>query len=306
MRSAMVSGASGFIGSYLTKRLLEEGVKVYGIGTSRKKLDDLRFEGDFVPIVADFRSYDSLERYIDDEEIDVFYHMAWEGGFTSALKDHKLQYKNSKAACDAIVSASKMKSVKKFVYAGTVNQMEIYQFLYKDDFIPRNNWVYASTKVAADMICRTLAYNYGMEYCCALIPLLYGVGNASPQLINIVIKNCYSGTPSKLIKGDNKYDIVHVSDVVEGLYRIGTTGKNMRSYYIGHRSLNTFREVVENIRDAINPEAELKFGEYPESLNLDYSSIDLECLYKDTGFECGADFVETIREQADWLKTIGF
>ena len=80
----------------------------------------------------------------------------------------------------------------------------------------------------------------------------------------------------------------------------------MKSYYIGHRELKTFREVVTQIRDAINPDAELRFGEYKDSLNMDYSYTDLDELYNDTGFQCEADFVKTIREQAEWLKSINY
>ena len=80
----------------------------------------------------------------------------------------------------------------------------------------------------------------------------------------------------------------------------------MRSYYIGHRKLRTFREIVTEIRDVINPDAELRFGEYEDSLNMDYSYTDLDALYNDTGFECKADFAKTIAEQAQWLKSIGF
>lgn len=304
MKTVVVTGATGFIGQYLTKELLAKGIKVYGIGTDIRKLTTTGFGENFIPIVADFRVYKSLARYID-EEIDVFYHLAWQGGFTEALKDYSLQLDNARAACDALVSATEMKC-KKFVYAGTVNEIEINQFMNNERFEPRNTCIYASAKVAADMICRTLAHNAGMEFCSALIPLPYGIGNDSRQLINTVIKNCYTGQPSKLITGNNQYDIAHISDVSRALYCIGESGKTMKSYYIGHRELKTFREVVTQIRDAINPEAELRFGEYKDSLNMDYSYTDLDELYNDTGFQCEADFVKTIREQAEWLKSINY
>ena len=304
MKTAVITGATGFIGEYLTKELLEKGIKVYGIGTDVRKLNALGLKENFIPIVADFRVFNSLDKYIDDE-IDVFYHMALQGGFTTALKDYTLQFDNARAACDALMSASNLKC-KKFVYAGTVNEIEINQFMNNERFEPRNTCIYASAKVAADMICRTLAHNAGMEYCSALIPLPYGIGNDSRQLINTVIKNCYTGQPSKLITGENQYDIAHISDVTKALYYIGLSGKTMKSYYIGHRHLKKFKEIVTEIRDAINPKAELRFGEYQDSLNMDYSYTDLDALYNDTGFECEADFAQTIREQAEWLKSINF
>ena len=154
------------------------------------------------------------------------------------------------------------------------------------------------------MICRTLAYNAGIGYCSALIPLPYGVGNDSRQLINTVIKNCYTGQPSKLITGNNQYDIAHISDVARGIVAIGEKGINLRSYYIGHRTLRTFREIVTEMRDAINPDAELRFGEYEDSLNMDYSNTDLDALYNDTGFECEADFERGFRLGAAFMLDV--
>ena len=305
MKKVIVSGATGFIGSYLVRELINHDIIVYGIGTDIAKLESMNFGKNFIPVTADFRVYDSLDRQIKDSDIDVFYHMAWMGGFTTALKDYSLQFTNAKAACDALCSAVKI-ACKKFVFAGTVNEIEINQFMNNERFIPRGTCIYASVKVAADMISKTLAWQNKLNYCSALIPLPYGVGNNSPQLINTVIKNCYEGKPSKLIEGNNKYDIVHISDIARALYLIGEKGHNMSNYYIGHRNLRTFREIVCNIRDVINKDAELRFGEYEDSLNMDYSYTDLDALYRDTGFECTADFAQTIREQAEYLKSINF
>ena len=156
------------------------------------------------------------------------------------------------------------------------------------------------------MILKTICYNNNIFYNSALIPLPYGVGNNSPQLFNILIKNCYNNLPTKLIEGNNQYDCVHISDVAKGIAAIGNLGKNMKSYYIGHRKIKTFREVVTEIRNIINPNARLLFGEYKDSLNMDYSLANIDDLYDDTGFECTADLKSTILETANWLKEIDF
>lgn len=302
---AVVTGASGFIGSYLVNELTKNGYTVYGVGTSIEKLRNKKFGAQFIPIEATFEEYEKIYDHLSNEEIDIFYHLAWQGGFTDALSDYALQFMNAKAACDAMVAAQKI-GCKKFVFAGTVNEIEIKQFMNNENFVPRNTCIYASAKMAADMICKTLAHKDEIQYCSALIPLPYGVGNASRQLINVLIKNCYENKPTKLIEGNNQYDIAHIDDVARALRLIGEKGKNYRSYYIGHRKLRKFKEIVTEIRDVINPEAELRFGEYMDSLNMDYSLIDLDALYRDTGFECRAKFNETIQEQAEYLRRIGF
>ena len=303
-KTAIVTGATGFIGSYLVRYLLKNKYTVIGIGRDREKLESFMDEEKFIPLIAGFEKYENLDKLVRINDIDIFFHMAWEGGFTDSLRDYNLQFNNAKAACDAISSAIKLKC-RKFVYAGTTNEIEINQFINNKNFIPRNACIYASCKVAADMICRTLAYEK-IEYNSCLIPLPYGIGNNSKQLINVLIKNCMDGKPTRLIQGDNLYDIAHIDDIIKAIYIIGENGHNMKSYYIGHRELRTFKEICENIRDIINPAAPLLFGEYDDSLNMDYNYTDVNALYNDTGFECRSNLKKTIKEQAEWLKQIGY
>ena len=83
-------------------------------------MDDLRY--------LTFDEYIKLPEIISERDIEVFYHFAWAGGFTTAIKDYKLQMMNAGYAGDAITAAHTM-GAKKFVYANTYNQYEIVNFL---------------------------------------------------------------------------------------------------------------------------------------------------------------------------------
>ena len=107
-----------------------------------------------------------------------------------------------------------------------------------------------------------------------------------------------------MVEGKNIYDLVYIGDIVDAFIAIGERGKNQREYYVGHRKLKTFRELIIDIRNIIAPNVELKFGEYEDYQNIDYSMINLEALYNDTGFECKADFEKTIKDTAKWVKTL--
>lgn len=298
MKKVIITGATGFIGMHLSNLLLERDYIVYGIGRNEEKMKKLEHPN-FIPVFADFSQYKDLKNMINDE-IDMFFHLAWEGGFTTAFKDYSLQLNNAKYACDAIMSAIEI-GAKKFIFGGTVNEIEIKQYLHNTEYKPRYTCVHAASKVAGDMICRTLANNNNIEYCSALIPMPYGVGNKSPQVVNVLMKNCFNGDDTKLITGDNLYDVVHVKEIALALLAIGEYGHNMTSYYAGHTELKTFKQNMIEIRDAINLESKLLFGEYPEALNLDYGLIDIMALKRDSGFVCKAnnkeDFIETVK----WL-----
>ncbi len=301
MKKAIITGANGFLGGALAKKLLRSGCKVIAVGTDGQQLLHLTEYGECTPVIAAFEEYEKLPEMICDREIDVFYHFAWAGGFTEAIRDYKLQMSNAGYAGDALVAAHKIRA-RKFVYANTYNQLEIANFLTSETFEPRYTCIYSAGKTAASLICRTLAYNLGIKYSGALVPMPYGEYNYSKQLVNVVIASLNNRTAPKLVEGNNLYDLVYIDDIASAFVAIGERGLDMKEYYVGHRKLKTFKEWMIQARDCIAPDVELKFGEYKDNQQIDYSKIDLDELFRDTGFECTADFSETMKRTAQWVK----
>ena len=300
MKKVIITGAGGFIGGALTQKLIDKNITVYGVDISENMLKKFGGYKNFIPIIADFSRYENLHEMIKDE-IDVFYHLAWQGVFGEAFKNYELQLNNTKYACDALVQAIKIKA-KKFVFAGTYNEFEIHNIAFSDSIDPRYTCIYASAKFAGDMMCKTIANQNGINYSSALVSMAYGEGNRSNMLANVLIDSFNNGIRPKLIEGNNLYDFVYIDDVANAYVAIGEKGHNLKSYYVGHRKLKTFREWVTEIKDIIAPEMQLVFGEYSDSQTIDYSKIDLNALYNDTGFECKSDFKESILKTAEWLK----
>ena len=303
MKKAIVTGAGGFIGGALTEFLLDKGITVYGVDISQKSLKHHTNRDNFVPVIADFTKYSQLHEMIGDNDIDVFYHFARQGGYGAAFKDYRLQLNNSIADCDAISEAIKI-GCKKFVFAGTVNEYEMNTYISENYFEPRYTYIYSAVKQVSEAICKTIAHNNGIKYCAGRIAMAYGEGfKSSTSLPNVVISNLLSNTPCKLIEGKNLYDMIYIDDIARAFYAIGERAHNMKSYYVGHRQTGTFREIIEKIADILNPDCPLLFGEYPDSPSgVDYNNIDTDALYRDTGFECTSDFKESILKTAKWLK----
>ena len=300
MTRAVVTGATGFIGHALTEKLLAQGVEVAAVGRDEQKLNELYSHGAKTFRVS-FEDYVRLAEIIGGWEPDVFYHCAFSGGFGgAALRDYSLQLGNAKHACDAVVSALKM-GTKKFVLASTVNAVELRSLIEDETVFPRYTCIYSVGKLAAEIMGKTLARNGNMAFSTALIAMPYGEGNPARTLPNIVMEQLSEGIQPHLIEGNNLYDLVYIDDVAAGLFAVGEHGRENRDYYIGHRKLRTFKAWMTQLRDILSPETELGFGEYPDAPALNYGYIDLDALYRDTGFECQADFAESIRCTAAWL-----
>lgn len=301
MKKVIITGTTGFFGSSLTRELLSAGTKVIGVDVDTPKMNEFKDDPNFTSVIAEFSDYEDLPQYIQDKDVDVFFHLAWAGGFTTAIRDYKLQMSNAGYAGDALVAAHKI-GAKKFVYANTYNQHEIINFLESETFEPRYTCIYSTGKTAASLICRTLAHNLGITYSGALIPMPYGENNYSKQLVNVVINNLNNGVSPKLVEGDNLYDLVYIQDIVNSLIAIGEKGHNRKEYYVGHRKLKTFKEWMIEIRDVIAPDIDLKFGEYKDNQQINYEKIDLDALYRDTGWECKYELKDQIAQTAAWVK----
>ena len=300
MKKVIVTGAGGFIGGALTEFLLNKGVTVYGVDISEKSFARHKGKDGFIPIIADFTKYEHLHEMIKDD-IDVFYHFAWQGVFGEPFKDYRLQLSNAASAGDAITEAVKI-GCKKFVFAGTYNEIEVADFIDMSGQNPRYTCIYSAAKTAAEIICKTIAANSGIEYSAGLTSMSYGENNRSMMLANVVLKQLVNGESPKLIEGNIPYDFIYIDDISRAFYAIGESGKHLKSYYIGHRKLKLFKEWLTEIGKIVNPTVELKFGAYPDDASRNYDKIDLDALYNDTGFECQSDFRESILKTAAWVK----
>lgn len=212
-----------------------------------------------------------------------------------------MQLNNSKYACELLMQC-KIINVKKFVFISSCNEYEINDILNDYDVEPRFTCIYGASKLATDIICKTLANNYEIEYNSGLICMIYGENNKSKMLPNIIIDQLNNNISPNLVDGNNLYDLIYIDDVVEAFIAIGEKGKNLKSYYVGNRNLRTFKELLTDIGNFINPNVTLNFGAYNDTRNFNYSKINLDELYNDTGFECKSDFKESILKTAEWLK----
>ena len=300
MKRVIITGASGFIGKTLTTALLEKGVEVWAIVRHAEKMADIKSE--ILHIVeADFDHYEQLSEQIETRGFDACFHLAWNGTWGEPFKDYTLQLKNAKYACDMMVQSAKLQCLR-FILVSSIVQLETQKYMLSDVGHPRFSCIYGTAKNTAAMLCRIEAEQLGIGWNTAILSSVYGIGDQSGMIENVLIQHFLAGTPPKLASGENYYDCTYVEDAVSGLIAIAERGAFNRTYYVGHRQLQTFREIVCEVRDALAPGMKLRFGEYPGTMPLDYSLIDVDALYNDTGFEPHVSLREGILKTAKWLK----
>lgn len=296
MKTAIVTGAGGFIGGALTEFLLDKGIAVYGVDISEEALERHNGKLKFHPILADFTKYTCLPEMIGDRDIDLFYHFAWQG-YGKDTQNFDVQIENvigTERACEA---AAKL-FCKKFVFACSSYEYQKNEVGDKTGYCS----IYGAAKTASKAFARTTAHRAGMAFCGAIFTNVFGVGDRSNRSSNSIIRQLLRGEDLRSTKGYALYDWSYIDDVVGGLYAVGEKGIDGKEYYVGSNRLRPFRDIITEVRDILAPKAKINFGAFADTAYVDYTGIDIYELYRDTGFYPSCDFRESVLKTANWLK----
>lgn len=301
MKSAIVTGANGFIGKALCRTLLANGIKTCAIVRRPETMEELSELENMTVIKGDITDIASIGKCLEKGVYEVFYHFAWIGTSGKVLTDEAVQIKNIQYTCDMLRLAEEL-NCKKFIFAGTINELELLPLYKADMFVPRPASIYGISKLTCDFMCKTLAANMNINYNTAIIGSCFGPGDMSWRIHNNFIKGMLEGVQPKLVTGEVWHDWVFIDDVAEMLLAIGNRSVNLKNYYIGHRELRMLKDILCEVRDILCEGLDLKFGEITDNFKIDYSLVDLNAVYEDTGYECKTDFATAILKTAEWVN----
>lgn len=297
MKKVIITGASGFIGKALTKRLLEENVQVFALVRNENKIQDLTCYKNLHVINADMSEYKNLPNLIKERNFDTFFHLAWDGTFNYEYRNYTKQLLSAIYTCDALIS-SKILNTKKFVFTSSVNQ---YTKFNETNITNRD--IYSIATKSAWVSCCSLSKDLMMDFSTIALAMPFGEGNFFKTIPNVLIFNLLNNKSPKLVEGKSLFDLIYIEDVVDGMISVAKFGKSHKTYYLGNRKLKTFKELISDVGNILNPNVKLLFGEYKSEFDIDYSDLDLEALYNDTSFEPKVPLEQSILKTANWLKS---
>ncbi len=292
MQRVLVTGASGFLGKALVENLLENGIEVYAVVHSKE--NSLAIEhGNLTVLACAMQHINSLSERIHGN-IDVCYHLAWEGTSGRLRGDYSIQMANVSSSC-ALIETCKKLGCKKMIFASTIMIYE-YEKVRQCGRIPGESSFYSIAKKTAGDMMRILCKKYQISYACVLISNVFGPGEKSARLVNTIIRRLLKGEEVELTEGKQQYDFIYIKDAVAALYYVGKSNFGRKEYYIGSTQPKPLREYLLIIGKKMGKEHLLKFGKIPFdiSTSLAYTEFDMFGLYKETGFQRNITFEEGI------------
>lgn len=308
MKIALVTGANGFVGRAVTQRLVEDNYYVYALVRKASIVDKSLLNSKSIKIVyCDMSEYSNLENIIDlnKEEIDVFFHFAWEGSAGKKREDEIIQLHNIKYSCDAVRSAKRL-HIKKFIFASSIMEYEIGK-LMRTEKMPGKETVYCTAKMAANYMSRTIAASVGIEYISAVISNIYGPGEYSSRLINSSIAKMLNGEHISFTAGEQLYDFIYITDAANIFVRIAEMGRANETYYVGNSQQRKLKDFLLKLGGIIDPTAVIGLGELEyNGVSLDYTELDTEKVQKQLNYYPEITFEEGIKITKEWIEKKGW
>ncbi len=222
LKRALLTGATGYLGSELVKYLLRQQVQVSIIVRPHSDLSILQNELAHIKVFVDQQDHDALVAFIKAEAPEVAFHLAslfiveHQPVQVTALIEANVLF--STRLCEAMRAAG----VKRLVNTGTS-----WQHYQNTEYKPVN--LYAATKQAFyDILCY---YVDAHEFQVINLELFdtYGPLDRRKKLIQILLKHINNPTPLEMSPGDQILDLLHVDDVCEAYH---CAAKQLQASYV--------------------------------------------------------------------------
>ncbi|MGI5965135.1 MAG: NAD-dependent epimerase/dehydratase family protein [Candidatus Methanomethylophilaceae archaeon] len=287
-----ITGATGMIGSSLAELALENGYEVIAvIRPDSPRRGNLPDSTGLKIIECGISELKELE---GKEKCDMFFHLGWEKTSVSGRDDVYVQEKNIRYTLDAVALAHSW-GASVFVGAGSQAEYGPAGVRLKGDTPANPESGYGIAKYAAGKLSGLMCASLGMRFCWARILSVYGEKDAEHTLVMYLIRTISAGEVPELTECGQIWDYIYSEDAAAALLAIGRYGKNGKIYPVGSGKCRPMKDFVSDIRDAVNPKAEIKFGAkeyYPHQAM--FLCADISELTEDTGFVPKYGFKEGI------------
>lgn len=327
----LVTGAAGFIGMHLSKRLLERGDEVVGIDNLNDYYD-VQLKHDRLKQIEDYEKFsfikmdmadrDAMAQLFKEQQFNRVMNLAAQAGVRYSLKNPLAYVDSNLLGFANILEGCRHNNVEHLVYASSSS---VYGANTDMPFSVHHNVdhpvsLYAATKKSAELMAHTYSHLYNMPTTGLRFFTVYGPWgrpDMSPSLFAGAIMR--DEAINVFNEGKMQRDFTYIDDIVEGVVRVidqvaepdaefntdkpdpATSYAPYRVYNIGNNEPVELMEFIETIENAVGKKAEKNMmGMQDGDVVATYADID--ALIKAVGFKPATPLNEGIQKFVEWYK----
>lgn len=271
----LVTGGAGFIGSHLTKKLVERGDRVvildnfndyYDPQLKRDRIGIFLKGIDFKMYEGDIRDAKLVEKIFSEERIDKVVHLAAMAGVRNSLDDPITYADINVNGTIVLLEAARKRGIANFVYASSssVYGKNEKQPFAESDSVDLPISPYAASKKADELFAHVWSHAYGLPTTGLRFFTVYGPWGRPDMALGIFTKNIFEGKPIEVNNyGKMTRNFTYVDDIVSGIIVALDGNFSYDVMNIGGDTENTLLEFIEEIEKNAGKKAEKKLMPLP-------------------------------------------
>lgn len=312
MKKAIVTGATGFVGSVLVRELLRQGIEVLALGRREQKdINSMRFMmlkgATYLQLdMCEIALLPKLVKEIDWNADDscVFYNVAWSGKLRLSDLDTDAQFRNVVWSVNA-VRAAKILNCQKFIHVGSMEEAFTAKYLDLDHNTNseyNRHVIYSLAKMTSKKYLKLIAQQEKISLIFTTNSHVMGPNDDKDSFLQVTLQKLINGDDLIFSDGNQIFDVISVNDVATAYVLIGKNGKDQRDYWIGSGKPRRLREYVEIMATLYPSGKALQFGKLPyNDISLVKEDFSITLLVHDVDFTPLQTFEETVHELYGWL-----
>ena len=303
-KSALITGASGFVGACLVRRLLKENYKIHIItrdSTNLWRLQDVLKNVEIHNV--DLLDSEKISKLASDINVNQVFHLATYGGYHYQNKVENVINTNIVGTWNLFREFSK-RGIEMFVNTSSSSEYGEKLGPMREDMTLNPNNMYGASKAACTILCSTHAKINKIPLITLRLFSPYGYYDAKTRLIPTVITSCLRGEEIKLSRKDSKRDFIFIDDVVEAYIKASKlVDSHGEIFNVGSGIQYTTEEIVNNILNIIGNDEKVS---WQADLNRQYEPLmwvsDNKNAYEKLKWEPNVEITVGLKNTIDWFK----
>ncbi len=308
-----LTGGAGFIGSQLSRRLLNLGFKVicidnlndyYDPEIKKANLAQLKGDAGFDFYHNDIRDKSALEYIFQNHTIDLVIHLAAQAGVRPSIEDPQLYYDVNITGTLNILETMKKHSCTRMIFGSSSSVYGNNKQVPFSEEHPVDNPIspYAATKKSGELLCHTYHHLYGFDIFCLRFFSVYGPGQRPEMAIAKFTKAIFEGQPIPMYgDGSSARDYTYVEDIIDGVLLSLKNLKGFDIFNLGESKTITLMNLIKLIekvceRKAIIDKMPMQAGD----VSLTYADISKSQAL--LAYQPKTSIEEGVRRYVNWYR----
>ena len=331
-KNVLVTGTAGFIGFHLSKRLLEEEIRVFGLDNlndyydpqlKHDRLDILKKYPAFSLHRVDLADADQLETLFKDNAIEVVVNLAAQAGVRYSLTNPQAYVNSNLVGFVNLLECCRHHQVKHLVFASSSS---VYGANTNMPFSVHHNVdhpvsLYAASKKSNELMAHTYSHLFGLPCTGLRFFTVYGPWGRPDMALFLFTKAIMENKAIDVFNhGKMKRDFTYIDDIIEGVVRVmknvpdpnpnwtsdapdpGTSYAKYKIYNIGNNQPVELIDFIHAIETALGKTAKKNFMDIqPGDVPATYANVD--DLINDVGFKPDTSIEEGIARFVEWYRS---